>query len=176
MNNPRKRPPEPKHDLIVDAWKHETDLIIDPGEPACFRCGYWSGTGGPWSKAGLERAHLFGHGDGGNNEPENYALICGPCHADQPDDSKERALAYIKEPDNITKLIGYGAALLQQMRPPRQYVWYMSRREAAYYAQLKAAWLYLVASETPIPVFAALDAYHQALNGRCHCCEGRNEQ
>ena len=103
-----KRPAPPKAICIVEAftarWGHPNGFI-DWGEPACFACGYyqerWDHTppwdeeqDGPvpdrvlnerWRLSRLQKAHLQGYQFGGDNDPDNYAMLCRRCHIDAPD-------------------------------------------------------------------------------------------
>ena len=103
-----KRPTPPKAIDIVRTftakWGHPNGFI-DWGEPACFACGYyqerwdqvapWDETqDGPtpdrvlnerWQRSRLQRAHLCGYQFDGDNEPDNFAMLCRRCHIDAPD-------------------------------------------------------------------------------------------
>lgn len=64
----RGNPPTKR--AIAEAWGGDVD--------ACFACG--------WVSTSLQRAHLVPHALGGSDtDPENFALLCGPCHRDAPD-------------------------------------------------------------------------------------------
>jgi len=40
-----------------------------------------------WNGTGLERCHVVPRYMGGSDEPSNLVLMCGACHAAQPDSS-----------------------------------------------------------------------------------------
>lgn len=102
-----KRPVPPKAISIVRAfterWGH-VGGFIDWGEPACFACGYYQerwgrpawdeDTQGPtpdrvlnerWERSALQKAHLCGYQFGGDNEADNFAMLCRRCHIEAPD-------------------------------------------------------------------------------------------
>lgn len=102
------RPAPPKAIQIVRAftarWGHPNQFI-DWGEPACFACGYyqerwdhnppwdekqdgrtpWPVLNERWERSHLQKAHLSGFQFGGDNGPDNYAMLCRRCHIDSPD-------------------------------------------------------------------------------------------
>jgi 5-methylcytosine-specific restriction endonuclease McrA len=57
----------------------------DPGEPTCYRCGWWCMRDDKRSEAdGLERAHLVDRCFGGLDIEPNLVLLCSTCHRSMP--------------------------------------------------------------------------------------------
>lgn len=80
----RKKPPEhlkialANLEMLNGMKKFEFDGAVELSK-TCWACGQGFDDGKP------ERAHIHAHSFGGSNEPENFFLLCGGCHADQPD-------------------------------------------------------------------------------------------
>lgn len=61
-------------------------MSFDSVEMCCFACGWWHLSCPNGCHHGIERAHVIPHASGGSDsDPDNYALLCKPCHAEAPD-------------------------------------------------------------------------------------------
>jgi hypothetical protein len=89
-----------RHSTIARAWLDQgaecpfDSLVIDPGEPCCFGCGWRTPTPGAadleagrdaaWDRVGglLEKAHLVDHSADPalDTDPLNLVLLCRRCH------------------------------------------------------------------------------------------------
>lgn len=90
MSNKRK--PAPSHRIILNSWFNRKGAEVMLGWE-CFdniaECtnGHWNcwACGIPKKEKSLEKCHIIPHALGGGNDPLNYFLMCGDCHAESPD-------------------------------------------------------------------------------------------
>lgn len=99
---------------IVSYWlDHPDDLgpgflavVVDSGEPACFRCGWrapiFDGKSfkDVWNKSQsfFDRAHLQAHHLGGSGIPANLVMLCRWCHDWMFASEYDEALDYVRTP------------------------------------------------------------------------------
>jgi len=63
-------------------WEGGIEFLLCQDEPCCMRCGRFTDDDG----RGLEKAHIVAHMRGGSDtDPENFWVLCHPCHRGQPD-------------------------------------------------------------------------------------------
>ena len=94
------------------------DLLIDPGEPCCFKCGERFITDADWfvsdaamrerwRKAALQRGHLQDVQWGGSDEVSNLVPICLACHRSMPPcPTRDAAIVWLEHRWTIEEQIG----------------------------------------------------------------------
>lgn len=82
-------------------------MFLDFGEPNCWACGrYFAEQEDPcpiWGRdnaydltSGLDRCHLVAYAESGSSDPDNFVLLCEPCHQEMDRElpcNRDRALA-----------------------------------------------------------------------------------
>ncbi len=80
-----------QEDLIKDMWSLSEIEDIAEYESICWACE------AELKHSKLYRAHIVSQKNGGDNQPNNFVLLCKRCHEEQPDAvSKETLISWIK--------------------------------------------------------------------------------
>ena len=85
----------PARNLIVKYWSQkvlQSDICTDWDRATefCWACGYkaripkTSSSSSEDSGSPLDRCHIIAAAMGGSCEPENFVLLCNPCHGESP--------------------------------------------------------------------------------------------
>ena len=92
----------PPHFRIVRYWRSRPEFrhVFD-NEPCCFAC-----RNGVYAWGELQRAHIVADCHDGSFEPDNFVLLCVPCHKEAPMVAdREMFIRWVKDHPHFTQPI-----------------------------------------------------------------------